>query len=408
MKTEVCRSCGSSALSLFLSLGATPLANALLREDELGSSEPRFPLDVAFCGQCSLVQLLETVAPEVMFSEYLYRSSFSTTMVDHARSLAYELIAAERLGAESLVVEAASNDGYLLQWYARRGVPVLGIEPAANIAEIARAAGVPTECSFFGGETAASLVARGLRADVIHAHNVLAHVPAPNDFVAGFRSLLRPGGLAIVEMPYVVDLVRGAEFDTIYHEHLSYFSLTALDALFSRHDLTIVDVKRVPLHGGSLQLQLRHAAAAQRSPRTFAMLAEERAAGVDTLVYYSNFGQRVDKLRGDLLATLRALKDAGKSIAAYGASAKGSTLLNTFGIGTDLLEFAVDRSTLKQGRFIPGVRLPIVGTDRLETKRPDYLLLLTWNFADEILDQQKAYRDAGGKFIIPLPEPRIV
>ena len=408
MKIEACRSCGSRSMVVFLSLGDTPLANALLGPEDLAKSEPRFPLDVAFCAACSLVQILETVPPEVLFTEYLYRSSFSSTMVEHARALATDVVVVEKLGADNLVVEVASNDGYLLQWYADRGVRVLGVEPAANIAAIARERGIPTECSFFGLSAASGLTAQGLRADVVHAHNVLAHVPDPNDFVAGFRELMKPTGLLVVEVPSVVDLVRHVEFDTIYHEHFSYFSLLALDALFARHGLTIADARHVAIHGGSLQLRVRHAGTAPRSDRFVQMLADERASGVGTLAYYRDFSGRVDGLRVELLAMLGRLKAEGKSIAAYGASAKGSTLLNSFDIGQRYLEFAVDRSSLKQGRFMPGVRLPIVSPERLAVAPPDYLLLLTWNFADEILEQQQGYRQAGGKFIIPIPHPRIV
>jgi len=405
VRVDACRSCGSESLAVFLTLGETPLANALLRQEDLARPEARFPLDVALCADCSLVQILDTVPPEVMFSEYPYLSSVSTTMVAHARALAERTIADERLGPASLVVEAASNDGYLLQWYRARGISVLGIEPARNVAAVAREKGVETECAFFGSATAK---AREHQADVFHAHNVLAHVPAVNDFVAGIGVALKPSGLGIVEVPYVVDLVDRVEFDTIYHEHLSYFSLTALCRLFERHALAVTDVAHLPIHGGTLRIHVRHAGHRSPSPTVAAMLADERARGVDALAFYADFSRRVERLRTDLVAMLTGLKAKGCSISAYGASAKGSTLLNAFGIGRELLDCVVDRSPVKQGRYTPGTHLPIVGPDRLARERPDYLLLLVWNFADEVLAQQADYRRAGGRFIIPVPTPRIV
>jgi SAM-dependent methyltransferase len=404
--TARCRSCASDGLDLFLALGATPLANSLLRPDELDRPEPRFALDVAFCPACSLVQLLESVPPEQMFSEYLYFSSTSSTMVEHARALSERLVGERRLDERSFVVEIASNDGYLLQWYRARGVPVLGIEPARNIARAAVERGIPTECVFFGAAEAERLAARR-RADVIHAHNVLAHVPDLNGVAHGIATLLAPDGVAVIEVPYVRDLVEQLEFDTIYHEHLFYFSLTALDRLFRRHGLVVTDVERLPIHGGSLRLFVAHGAAAP-SPAVTALVAAEARDGVTSQAYYAGFSARVRRLGEELRGLLRELRAAGKRIAAYGASAKGSTLLNTFGIGQGLLDFVVDKSPHKQGRLMPGVHLPILAPEALVERRPDHVLLLTWNFADEILAQQEPYRRGGGRFIIPLPQPRVV
>jgi SAM-dependent methyltransferase len=408
--TSACRSCGGAGLVPVLDLGETPLANSLLAEADLARPEPRFPLALIFCPHCSLVQTTVSVPPEAMFREYLYFSSFSDTMLRHAEALAGRLTAARGLGPESLVVEAASNDGYLLQYYRRAGVPVLGIEPARNVAEVAeRERGVPTLCEFFGVELGQKLAAEGRRADVFHANNVLAHVPDLNGFVGGIAALLKPGGLAVIEAPYVDEMVQNCEFDTIYHEHLCYFSLTAIDALFRRHGLRVVDVERLDIHGGSLRYFGAPAAQApEPSPAVATLLADERARGVDRAEYYRSFAGRVAALKTNLTALLHRLKAEGKRVCAYGASAKGSTLLNTFGIGREVLDYAVDRSTYKQGRYIPGVRVPIVAPSRLLEDRPDYTLLLTWNFRDEILEQQAEYRRAGGKFIVPVPEPVIV
>ena len=406
MKETTCRSCGGADLKPVLSLGRTPLANSLLTGEDLARPEPTYPLEVVFCPACTLVQITETVPPEELFSDYLYFSSFSDTMLRHAETLTARLVEERGLGAESLVVEIASNDGYLLQYYARAGVPVLGIDPARAVAEAAEGRGVPTLVAFFGKELAQELVASGRRADVIHGHNVLAHVADLNGVVAGIALLLKEDGVAVIEAPYVRPMIDHVEFDTIYHEHLCYFSLTALDHLFRRHGLAVIDVEQVPIHGGSLRITV--AAATEPAESVRCLLAEEARLGMDRLEFYTAFGDKVAALRERLLELLGELKAQGKRIAVYGASAKGSTLLNLFGIGRETLEYVVDRSTVKQGRYTPGTRLPIYAPERLLEDRPDYVLLLTWNFADEILEQQEMYRRQGGRFIIPIPEPRVV
>jgi SAM-dependent methyltransferase len=406
MNKTKCRVCSSSDIELILSLGTTPLADGLRRQEQLQEAEPSFPLNVAFCPSCSLVQLLETVPPEVLFcQDYPYYSSFSPALLKHSRENALDLIDRRQLHSGSLVVELASNDGYLLKNFVEKGIPVLGIDPADGPARKAQESGVPTVCTFFNQPLAAEVAEKG-KADVIIANNVLAHVADTHDFVEGIRTLLKDDGVAVIEMPYVKELVRHCEFDTIYHEHLCYFSLKALDRLFRMHSLFVNDVRQLPIHGGSLRIYVQKTEDVSGAVRE--MLKTETEEGLDRREYYRDFAARVENIRTSLRSLLSDLKGKGATIAAYGAAAKGSTLINYSGIGKELVDFVVDRNTHKQGLYMPGQHIPITGTDALLERKPDYVLMLAWNFADEILEQQKQYRQAGGRFIIPVPAPRIV
>jgi SAM-dependent methyltransferase len=403
----VCRCCGSARLETFLDLGNTPLADRLLTKEDIGNKELTFPLRVAFCHECSLVQITETVSPEILFADaYPYFSSFSPALLKHSRDNVLDLIARRKLGPDGFVVELASNDGYLLKNYVEAGIPVLGIDPADGPARAAEKIGVPTRCDFFSRELAATLRAEGIRADVIHANNVLAHVADTNGFVAAIGLLLKDDGVAVIEAPYVEPLIENCEFDTIYHEHLCYFSVTALDKLFRRHGLYLNEIKHLSIHGGSLRLYVERQERVGGSVK--AQLAHENARGIDSIGYFRDFSSRVDILKRDLSALLRRLKSDGASIAAYAAAAKGATLINTVGIGCDLIDFVVDRNVHKQGKYMPGQHLPIRAAEALLELQPDYVLLLAWNFADEILEQQKEYRARGGRFVVPVPKPELI
>jgi hypothetical protein len=385
-----------------------PLPDALLRSEELDRHEPRYPLDVAFCPGCSLVQIIEEVPPERLFVDnYLYFSSFSEGLMRHSREHALRLIADRGLNGNSLVVEVASNDGYLLRNFTEAGIPALGIDPAPEQAAAAEAAGVPTLREFFGADVARRLRSEGRSADVIVANNVMAHTPSLNSFVEGLSILLADDGVVTIENTYVKDLIDHCEFDTIYHEHFCYFSCSAVDALARRHGLHLNSVEDFPLlQGGTLRWHLGRSQSADSS--AIDHLEAERQQGLTRFEYYRDFGTRVDSIRDDLRELLGSLRAEGKTIAAYGAAAKGSTLVNFVGIGPDLVEYVVDRNVHKHGLFMPGTHLPIREPEMLLETMPDYLLLLAWNYRDEIAEQQAEYLGRGGRFIVPVPTPCVL
>jgi hypothetical protein len=404
---NTCRACGSQDLRRFLDLGDLPLSDGLRRAEQLAAAEPHYPLRVVFCGECSLVQITEEVEPATLFgSDYPYHSSFSDDLLRHSEQNVRHLIGWRGIDTRSTVVEIASNDGYLLQYFRNAGVQVLGIDPAPGPARVAVERGIPTRNTFFTSALAEQLVAEGIRADVVIANNVMAHVPDLCGFVAGVACLLKDDGTTSIEAPYVRDLVAQQQFDTIYHEHLCYFSVTAVERLFRAHDLHLNRVVHLPIHGGSLRYHAGRRSEPDGSVEAF--LEAERETGVDRFMFYADFGERVAALREQLREIVFTLHAQGARFAAYGAAAKGAILLNYVGLGADVVEFVVDRNVHKHGRYMPGLPIPIRAPEHLLDAMPDYTLLLPWNFEREIVSQQRAYLERGGRFLVPVPAPRIV
>lgn len=406
MNQPRCRFCGSTLEHTFVDLGSSPLCQSFLSADQLNQMEPFYPLNVYVCSICFLVQLQEYVAPENIFSDYLYFASYSDTWLAHAKAYADEMVKRFHICGNSLVVEIASNDGYLLQYFVEKKVPVLGIEPAANVAAVAMQKGISTLVKFFSSATARELVSAGKQADLLLGNNVLAHVPNINDFVSGMKILLKPQGVITMEFPHLMRLMEQNQFDTIYHEHFSYLSFSAVEKIFAAHGLTLFDVEELPTHGGSLRIYSRHAEDTWKpvGPRVFELRDREQSAGYGRLETYSRFAEQVKETKRKLLEFLIRAKRSGKKIAGYGAPGKGNTLLNYCAIRADFLEYTVDRSPHKQGKFLPGTRIPIYPPDRIRQTRPDYLLILPWNLKDEIMQQNACIREWGGQFVVPIPE----
>lgn len=405
MSGRQCRTCGATLRHTFVDLGMSPLSNAILRSEELNSMEPYYPLHARVCEHCFLVQLEEYERPEKIFENYSFFSSFSETWLRHSQEYAEGAIDRFRLNAKSLVVEVASNDGHLLQYFRQRGIPVLGVEPAQNVAKAAEEKGVPTLAKFFGMQTASELHAAKQQADLLVANNVLAHVPDLHDFVAGLKRALKPRGIITLEFPHLLRLIQGNQFDTIYHEHFSYFSFLTAEDILARQGLTVFDVEEIPTHGGSLRVYARHVEddSQMSHSRVSELRKLEIASGIRQLDTYAAFGPKVRETKRSLLKFLVDAKNAANSVVGYGAPAKGNTLLNYCGVGRDFLDYTVDWSPHKQGHFLPGTHIPIHHPDMIRKTRPDYVLILPWNLRAEILEQLKDLREWGCRFVIPIP-----
>ena len=402
-----CRSCGAPLHRVVTDLGMSPPCESFLTTEQIDRPEVFHPLVVWVCESCWLVQLPDHIGPEETFVEYAYFSSYSDDWLEHARKDAVDQIGRWGLGRDSLVVELGSNDGYYLRWFVEKEIPVLGIEPARNVAATARDAGVPTRADFFGRALAEQLVAEGHRADLIAGKNVLAQVPDVNDVIAGMKVLLAPGGVVTIEFPHLQRLIEGNQFDTIYHEHFSYFSLVAAEPLFARHGLRIFDVDEIWTHGGSLRIYATHEDRATPTEKVTELRDREVALGYTSPSAYEGFDRQVQRTKRQLLGTLIELKDQGASIAAYGAAGKGMTLLNYCGIRTDLVEFVAERNPYKQGRFCPGVHIPVLPPESIAERRPDVVLILPWNLEREIVTRLEGIREWGGRFLVPIPEARL-
>ncbi len=404
--SQSCRFCGSVLEHTFLDLGTSPFSNSYVKAECLGEMEPFFPLYAFVCSRCFLVQLKDCSSPERIFSDYAYFSSYSDIWLQHARVYTEMIRNRMKLDECSLVVEVASNDGYLLQNFLKNGIPVLGIEPAENVAKVAMEKGIPTRVSFFGERFAQTLLREGMQADLLIGNNVLAHVPNLNDFVRGLKILLKPQGIITMEFPHVMRLIEENQFDTIYHEHFSYFSFWTVEQVFRKHGLVLFDVEELPTHGGSLRIYARHESDHSKpvESRVTALKDLEEKAGLKTLEYYLAFAEKVHHTKRQLLSFLIETKEKGKTIAGYGAPAKGNTLLNYCGIRTDFIEYTVDRSPHKQGLFLPGTHIPIVEPEAIRKTKPDYLLILPWNLKDEIMQQMACIREWGGAFVVPIPK----